>query len=160
MTAELIWWRTYLCKYDREPPKYWNKDGNGKRKKDKGNGKRSQSQNYLIKLYFSYIQLVLIKVSNAKFWESMCTLSVRRPQPQNTNPQKERKKKIGADNKVMEQIMTIKWYWPTLKTCQSDTIEYMVIKIVPLKYWERNKNPAAQRGLRGGGRISLMMEIK
>ena len=62
------------------------------------------------------------------------TLSVRRPQPNNTNNHRmrEEKRKTVGDKKGRAARPT-KWYWPcscALETRQCHTIEYEFIKIV------------------------------
>ena len=76
-------------------------------------------------------------------WERvMDTLSVRRPQPHNTNPQKERRERQYKTKKKSEQLRPIKSINPALETCQSHTIEYRVSKNILQRYWEENKSHA------------------
>ena len=59
------------------------------------------------------------------------TLSVRRPQPHNTNRQKNRSEKTAEVQKGTISIGKWKSVGPALKTRQFRTIEYRVSKIVP-----------------------------
>ena len=69
-------------------------------------------------------------------WERpINTLSVRRPQPHNTNPKNERRERENSRRqKVSEQLRQKKGIGPALETRQSHTIKHGVTKIVPQRY--------------------------
>ena len=84
-------------------------------------------------------------------WERvMNTLSVRRPQPHNTNPYNER---IEREISRERAARPIKRHCPC--SLKSHIIEYWVIKIVPQKYLQGNKSPVVLRGAAARRRISI-----
>ena len=95
-------------------------------------------------------------------WERVTyTLSVRRPQPHNTNLYRQKEK--GKNSRRLyivgiKQLMAIKKsIGPALETSQSHTIEYGVSKIVLEGHWEKNKSHAVLRGSAAKRRINIPM---
>ena len=89
----------------------------------------------------------------------MYTISVRRPQPHNTNLQTERREREKEQKTIVgiEQLRPIKKHGPAFETRQSHTIEYAASKILPEGHRKGNKSPAVLQGSAARLCISVSM---